>query len=144
MTRPPGMAKYLLAMVQELRSFVPIPFTITLDGERVEREAMMVAVGNTGCYGAGMRVLPEAVPDDGLLDVLVVGALPKAEFLRTFPRVYRGTHLGHPAITLHRARTVTLEAPEVVAYADGERVAPLPATCTIHPRALHVLTPAGS
>ncbi|GAA3817975.1 diacylglycerol kinase [Sphaerisporangium flaviroseum] len=143
MTGPPGTAKYLLSMVQELRSFAPIPFTITIDGEVVEQEAMMVAVGNTRSYGGGMRVCPDAVPDDGLLDVLVVGAVPKGEFLRTFPRVYRGTHLGHPAITVHRARTVTLDAPGVVAYADGERIGPLPLTCTIHPGALHVLTPAG-
>ncbi|MEU8271388.1 YegS/Rv2252/BmrU family lipid kinase [Sphaerisporangium sp. NPDC049002] len=141
LTRPPGMAKYLLAMAQELRSFVPIPFTITLDGEVVEQEAMMVAVGNTRSYGAGMRVCPDAVPDDGLLDVLIVGRLPKAAFLRTFPRVYRGTHLDHPAVTLRRARTVTVDAPGIVAYADGERVGPLPLTCTVRPGALRVLAP---
>ncbi|MFG1876309.1 diacylglycerol/lipid kinase family protein [Sphaerisporangium sp. NPDC049003] len=141
LTRPPGMAKYLLAMAQELRSFVPIPFTITLDGEVVEQEAMMVAVGNTRSYGAGMRVCPDAVPDDGLLDVLIVGRLPKAAFLRTFPRVYRGTHLDHPAVTLRRARTVMVDAPGIVAYADGERVGPLPLTCTVRPGALRVLAP---
>ncbi|WP_405148174.1 YegS/Rv2252/BmrU family lipid kinase [Sphaerisporangium sp. NBC_01403] len=141
MTGPPGTAKYLLAMVRELRSFVPVPFTITVDGEVVEQEAMMVAVGNTDSYGGGMRVCPGAVPDDGLLDVLVVGRIPKGAFLRTFPRVYRGTHLGHPAVTVRRARTVTLEAPGIVAYADGERIAPLPLTLTVHPGALRVLAP---
>ncbi|WP_248963137.1 diacylglycerol/lipid kinase family protein [Sphaerisporangium perillae] len=141
LSRPPGMSKYLLAVLRELRSFVPIPFRITIDDEVIEQEAMMVAVGNTHSYGAGMRVLPDALPDDGLLDVLVVGPLPKAEFLRTFPRVYRGTHLGHPAITVRRARSVTLEAPGIVAYADGERIGPLPLTCTAHPGSLRVLAP---
>ncbi|GGL13998.1 diacylglycerol kinase [Sphaerisporangium melleum] len=144
MTRPAGMAKYLLATLQELRAFTPIPFRLTVDGEVIEQEAMMVAVGNTHSYGAGMRVCPEAVPDDGLLDVLIVGPLPTGAFLRAFPRVYRGTHLGHPAITLHRARTVTVEAPDVVAYADGERIAPLPLTCTIHPGSLRIITSAGA
>ncbi|WP_326639240.1 diacylglycerol kinase [Streptosporangium sp. NBC_01755] len=139
MTWPPGMAKYLLALVGELRSFRPIPFRIDLDGEIVEREAMLVAVGNTRSYGAGMRVCPDAVPDDGLLDVTILGAVPRGEFLRTFPRVYRGTHGSHPAVTMRRARRVRVEAPGVIVYADGERVGPTPLTCEIVPGALTVL-----
>ncbi|MEN3537361.1 YegS/Rv2252/BmrU family lipid kinase [Microbispora sp. ZYX-F-249] len=147
MTRPPGMAKYLVALVRELRSFTPIPFRITLDGETAEHEAMLVAVANTRSYGAGMRVCPDARPDDGLLDVLVLGAVPKGEFLRTFPRVYRGSHTGHPAVTLRRARRVEIEAlhgdgaGDVVAYADGERAGPAPLTCVVEPGALRVLVP---
>ncbi|MFJ2033587.1 diacylglycerol kinase [Streptosporangium sp. NPDC087985] len=140
MTWPPGMAKYLVALAEELRSFQPIPFRLDLDGEVIEHEAMLVAVGNTRSYGAGMRVCPDAVPDDGLLDVTILGAMPRGEFLRTFPRVYRGTHVTHPAVTLRRARRVTLEAPGVVAYADGERVGPTPLTCEIVPGSLRVLT----
>ncbi|GII82055.1 diacylglycerol kinase [Sphaerisporangium siamense] len=141
MTGRPGAARYLLAMLRELRSFAPIPFTVTLDGETSAGEATLVAVANTGSYGAGMRVCPQAEPDDGLLDVLTVGPMPAAAFLRVFPRVYRGTHLGHPAITARRARRVTLDAPGVVAYADGERLGPLPLTCEIVPGALRVLVP---
>ncbi|GAA4201209.1 diacylglycerol kinase [Streptosporangium oxazolinicum] len=139
MTWPPGMARYLVALAEELRSFRPIPFRIDLDGEIVEREAMLVAVGNTSSYGAGMRVCPGAVPDDGLLDVTILGAVPRGEFLRTFPRVYRGSHGVHPAVTMRRARRVTVEAPGVIAYADGERVGPTPLTCEIVPGALAVL-----
>ncbi|MER5623215.1 diacylglycerol kinase [Streptosporangium sp. NPDC002544] len=139
MTWPPGMARYLVALAEELRSFRPIPFRIDLDGEIVEREAMLVAVGNTRSYGAGMRVCPDAVPDDGLLDVTILGAVPRGEFLRAFPRVYRGSHASHPAVTMHRARRVRVEAPGVIAYADGERVGPTPLTCEVVPGALAVL-----
>ncbi|MEU7890695.1 YegS/Rv2252/BmrU family lipid kinase [Microbispora bryophytorum] len=143
MTWPPGMAKYLVALARELRSFTPIPFRITLDGEAVEREAMLVAVANTRSYGAGMRVCPQARPDDGLLDVLVVGALSTGGFLRIFPRVYRGSHTRHPAVTLRRARRVEIEAlaGDVVAYADGERAGPTPLTCAVEPGAVRVLAP---
>ncbi|GIH48047.1 diacylglycerol kinase [Microbispora rosea] len=143
MTRPPGMAKYLVALVRELRSFTPIAFRITLDGEAAEHEAMLVAVANTRSYGAGMRVCPDARPDDGLLDVLVVGALSTGEFLRIFPHVYRGGHTGHPAVTLRRARRVEIEAldGDVVAYADGERAGPAPLTCAVEPGVLRVLVP---
>ncbi|GGO80987.1 YegS/Rv2252/BmrU family lipid kinase [Nonomuraea cavernae] len=139
LTWPPGMARYLVAMAEELRRFRPIPFRITLDGETVEREAMLVAVGNTRSYGAGMRVCPDALPDDGLLDVMVLGAVGKGEFLRVFPSVYRGTHVTHPAVSITRARSVRLEAYDVVAYADGERVGPVPVTCDVRPGALRVI-----
>jgi len=142
MTRPQSMARYLVAMVQELRAFTPIPFRITIDdGEVIEREAMLVAVANTRSYGAGMRVCPAARPDDGRLDLLILGAVSKAEFLRAFPRVYRGSHVDHPAVTIRRAARVTVEAPDVVAYADGERMGPLPAVCAVEPAAIRVIVP---
>ncbi|MEO3861411.1 YegS/Rv2252/BmrU family lipid kinase [Acrocarpospora sp. B8E8] len=141
MTWPPGMSKYILALVQELRSFTPIPFTITVDDQVIKREAMLVAVGNTRSYGAGMRVCPDAAPDDGLLDVMILAAMPKTAFLRAFPRVYKGTHTALPAVHLLRGRTVTLDAPDTIAYADGERVGPTPLSCSVEPGALRVLVP---
>lgn len=141
LTWPTGTARYVRAMLQELRVFRPIRFTLTLDGQVSETEAMLVAVANTRSYGAGMRVCPDARPDDGLLDVLVLGALPTTRFLWMFPRVYRGGHVTHPAVSIIRARSVTVEAEGVVAYADGERVGPAPLTCRVRPGALRVLTP---
>ncbi|GIH29115.1 hypothetical protein Aph01nite_74250 [Acrocarpospora phusangensis] len=138
---PPGMSKYIVAMAEELRTFEPIPFKITLDDRVIEREAMLVAVANTRSYGAGMRVCPDASPDDGLLDVLILAAMPKTALLRSFPSVYRGTHTGHPAVTIVRSRKVTLDAPDTIAYADGERVGPAPITCAVEPGALRVLVP---
>ncbi|MFI6817993.1 diacylglycerol kinase [Nonomuraea sp. NPDC050328] len=142
LTWPRGMAKYLLALAQELREFQPIPFRVELDdgAEVLELEAMLVAVGNTSSYGAGMKVCPDARFDDGLLDVTILGAVPKGAFVRAFPRVYRGTHTTHPAVTTRRAKRVLLEAPDVVAYADGERVGPGPILCEAVPAALSVLT----
>ncbi|MEQ4717089.1 YegS/Rv2252/BmrU family lipid kinase [Nonomuraea sp. B19D2] len=139
-TWPPGMGRYVVAMVEELRSFRPIPFRVTLDEEEVvERDVMLVAVGNTRSYGAGMRVCPDARPDDGLLDVMMLDAVSKAEFLRVFPSVYRGTHVGHPAVSVRRVRSVRLEASDVIAYADGERVGPAPVHCAVRPGALRVI-----
>lgn len=141
LTWPPGMAKYLLATAQELRRFRPIPFRVTFDdGEPIEREAMLVAVGNTSSYGAGMRVCPDARPDDGLLDVMILEAVSTAEFVRVFPSVYRGSHVSHEAVSVRRVRSVRLEAPDVVAYADGERIGASPITCEIQPGALRVIT----
>ncbi|MEV1177320.1 hypothetical protein AB0J09_53930, partial [Nonomuraea sp. NPDC049784] len=63
----------------------------------------------------------------------------KAEFLRVFPSVYRGTHVGHRAVSMRRVRSVRLEAADVVAYADGERVGPAPVHCEVRPGALRVI-----
>jgi diacylglycerol kinase (ATP) len=142
MVWPPGRSRYNLAIAAELRVFRPIPFQLVLDGEEWTTAAMLVAVGNGSMYGGGMRVCEGALLDDGLLDVTVLGPVSKAEFVRVFPRVYRGTHVTHPAVTQRRATVVTLDAPGVTAYADGERLAELPVTCEIVPAALHVLAPA--
>ncbi|MGK5499253.1 diacylglycerol kinase [Streptomyces sp. URMC 125] len=140
---PAGRLRYDLAILAELAALRPIPYRITLDdGPALEVEATLVAVGNGPSYGGGMRICGGAELDDGLLDVTVVGECSRATLLRVFPRVYRGTHLGHPAVTVHRAATVALEAPGVTGYADGEPLGPLPLTAEAVPEAVRVLVPA--
>jgi diacylglycerol kinase (ATP) len=142
LTWPRGRARYNLAILAELRVFQPLPFTLTFDdAEPHHTDAMLVAVGNARSYGAGMRITPEAVIDDGLLDVTILGPVSKPEFLRTFPKVYKGTHITHPKVTTRRARTVRIESPNVTAYADGEFLADLPVTCECVPGALRILAP---
>jgi diacylglycerol kinase (ATP) len=137
---PSGKVKYDLAILAELAAFKPIPYRITLDdGEPLEVEATLVAVGNGPSYGGGMRICHGADMDDGLFDVTVVGECSRATLLRVFPRVYKGTHLSHPVVTTHRARSVRLEAPEVTGYADGEPLGPLPLTARVEPRAVRLL-----
>jgi diacylglycerol kinase (ATP) len=140
MTWPRGRMRYNLAILAELRVFKPLPFRIVLDdGEPWETEAMLVAVGNARSYGAGMQVCPDALLDDGLLDVTVLGPVGKGEFIKTFPKVYKGTHIHHPAVTTRRVRTVTLESQGVTAYADGEFLSDLPVTAECVPGAVRIL-----
>ncbi|MDQ1746235.1 MAG: diacylglycerol kinase [Frankiaceae bacterium] len=139
MSWPRGRMRYNLAIVAELRVFRPLPFVLELDGERWETEAMLVAVGNAKSYGAGMKVTPDAEVDDGLVDVQVLGPVSKPEFLKTFPKVFKGTHVSHPAVTIRRAKVVSLSSPGVTAYADGEYLADLPITCETVPGAVTVL-----
>jgi diacylglycerol kinase (ATP) len=138
MTWPSGRSRYNLAILAELRTFRPVPYTLELDGESWQTEAMLVAVGNGSSYGGGMRVCPDARLDDGLLDITVLGPISKPEFLRVFPTVYKGTHVNHPAVTVRRARQVVLTSPGVTAYADGERVSVLPVHVEAMPEALRV------
>jgi diacylglycerol kinase (ATP) len=139
MSWPRGRLRYDIAILAELRVFKPVPFVLELDGERWETEAMLVAVGNAKSYGAGMLVCPDAEIDDGLLDVTVLGPVTKPAFLKAFPKVYKGTHRDHPAVTMRRAKVVSLSAPDVTVYADGEYIGVLPITCETVPGAVQVL-----
>jgi diacylglycerol kinase (ATP) len=137
-----GTAKYLYAVVRTLAKFRPSAFRLRVDGEATDLDAMMVAVGNAASYGGGMRVCPDASLRDGLLEVCVVGAMSRARFLAAFPRVFRGTHVTHPDVTMLRGRTVEVEADRPFeVYADGEPFGWLPATFTVEPDALEVMAP---
>ncbi|MDT0431498.1 diacylglycerol kinase [Streptomyces salyersiae] len=140
MRRVGGRFRYDLAILAELAAFRPVPYRLRLDGGPVrEIEATLIAVGNGTTYGGGMRICADAVMDDGLFDVTVVGACSRTTLLKVFPRVYRGTHLGHPVVSVHRVSSIELAAAGVTAYADGEPLGALPLTATCVPGAVRVL-----
>ena len=138
MRRPRGRARYAVATLAELRTLRPLSYELDLDGTRRVVEAVLVAVGNGPSLGGGLRLTEGAVLDDGLLDVVLIHPVGRADLVRTFPRLYRGTHRGHRAYEHHRVREVTIAGPGVVAYADGERLGPLPMTARAAPAALRV------
>ncbi len=126
MTRPRGRSRYTVALLVELAKLKPIEYTLTLDGVVHTERAMLVAVANNLSFGGGMKVAPNASLDDGLFDVVLVRPLGRLAFLRIYPRVFAGTHITDHRVVVHRAKSVRVEAEGVVAYADGERIAPLP------------------
>jgi diacylglycerol kinase (ATP) len=136
---PRGPRRYDLAVLLELARLRPRQYTVRLDGEEHRLDAVLVAVGNTASYGGGMRICPGADPTDGLLDVVVGGAMDRRTLMRLKPKVYLGTHVEHPLVRTFRARTVELSCDAIVGYADGERSYPLPLTVTADPGALRLL-----
>jgi len=138
---PRGQARYTLSMLAEFPAFAPLPYVLFLDGQRTEFEAMLVAVGNGPSYGGGLRICTGAEPDDGLLDLVIMGPMSKQDMLRTYPRLFRGTHTNHRVYQHHRVRDVRVESPGIVAYGDGERLGPLPIEVTVEPGALRTLAP---
>ncbi|MFG2440317.1 diacylglycerol kinase [Streptomyces sp. NPDC048508] len=142
MRLPVGRFRYDLAMLAELAAFRPFAYRLTLDGgETREIEATLVAVGNGSSYGGGMRICPGADLGDGLFDVTVVGNCGRATLLTVFPKVYRGTHVDHPVVTVHRAARVELVAAGVTGYADGEPLGALPLTAECIRGAVRVALP---
>ena len=138
MTWPKGQMRYNIATLAELRVFEPLPYTLQLDDRQVQLEAMLVAVGNGPSFGGGLRITEGAVLDDGLLDVVIIKPMSKPNLIRTYPKLFKGTHIHHPQYEHHHARSVTVAAPGIVSYADGERFGPLPLTVECAPGALTV------
>jgi diacylglycerol kinase (ATP) len=138
---PKGQMRYNVATLAELRVFEPLPYTLEMDGEVRRLDAMLVAVGNGPSFGGGLRITHGAEIDDGMLDVVIIKPMSKVELVKTYPKLYSGRHVTHPQYEHHRVRSVTVAAPGVVAYADGERLGALPLTVEVAPRALRVLAP---
>ncbi|GAA2983646.1 diacylglycerol/lipid kinase family protein [Actinokineospora diospyrosa] len=137
---PHGRRRYDLAIVAELAALKHQRLVVETEGERLELDATMVAIGNTGYYGGGIPVCPGADPADGWLDVTVVGKASRLDLLRILPTLRTGDHVRHPFVRTLRARRVELGADNGwVSYADGERLGPLPVVVDCVPGALTVL-----
>lgn len=137
---PSGRLRYDAALLAELAACRPIRYGVRLDdGPRWEREAMLIAVGNGTSYGGGMRICAGARLDDGLFDVTIVAPCSRRTLLRVFPRVYSGTHLEHPKVSVRRASRVSLDAVGLTGYADGEPLGALPLSAETVPGAVRVL-----
>jgi diacylglycerol kinase (ATP) len=140
---PRGPLRYTLATLAELGAFKPLAYTLELDGEVREVEAMLVAVGNGPSFGGGLRIAHGASLDDGLLDVVIIKTMSRLGLVRIYPKLYSGRHVDHSQYEHHQVRSVTVAAPGIHAYADGERVGGLPLTVEVVPGALEVLVPHG-
>ncbi|WP_028046363.1 diacylglycerol kinase family protein [Cellulomonas sp. URHE0023] len=145
MTWPKGSGRYVRALVAELPSFAPYGYRVTMDDHVWESTGSLVAVANAQWFGGGLHIAPDAVVDDGLLDVIVAGPFSKTGVVKIFPGIYRGKHLAHPSVDVFRSRSVLIEPmsdlgrPPPAAFADGERVGPIPLRVTVEAGALSVL-----
>ncbi len=104
-----GTAAYLVAVIATLGKFRSLELKLILDGKVHHESVMLAAIANAQCYGGGMKIAPMASITDGLLDVILVKEIGKLEFLRAFPKVFKGNHLGHVAVDHLRAKHIRLE-----------------------------------
>jgi len=140
MSWPKGPMKYNAAIAIELPRFKPHHYEIVLDDRTISTQAMLIAVSNGRSYGGGMLVCPQADVSDGYFDVMVLHPVSKLEFIKVFPRVFKGTHITHPAVEIVRSKNVKITA-DAVAYADGERIGQLPISAQCIPGALMTWLP---
>jgi diacylglycerol kinase family enzyme len=118
-----GSAVYLYAILRVLPRFQP--HRVRIDGR--DEVIMFAAAGNSRQYGGGIRITPDAVVDDGLLDLCIVHQTSRFQLLKTLPRAYTGSHVKSPFVEIHRAREFSFESErEMDVYADGERITTTP------------------
>ena len=135
-------AGYLLTTLAELRRFSNCQVKLTIDDATFEGPVLFIAAANGAYYGGGMQIAPDARVDDGRLDVCVVGDISRLTALRQLPNLYRGTHIRHPAVTMHEGVRLRIEgAPETRIHLDGEPFGGLPLDVELHPAALRVAAP---
>ncbi|HEU0101269.1 MAG TPA: YegS/Rv2252/BmrU family lipid kinase [Mycobacteriales bacterium] len=140
---PLGAAVYPYAALRAALTWRAAGFSGSVDGATFTMSGWAVAAANSGVYGGGMRLAPDASVVDGLLDVVTTSATPRLRFVRGLARVYRGTHVALPNVRVQRARTVHLAADRpFVVFADGDPIGTLPCTISVRPAALRVLLPA--
>jgi YegS/Rv2252/BmrU family lipid kinase len=138
-----GKVSYAWATVAVFSRWRSDEVRVRVDGTEQAGRMHDVIVANGRYLGGGMKMVPEAEPDDGLLDVLLIGDLTKRDLLLTMPKTYRGKHLPHPKATLLRGTTVEIDAPEPLPVElDGEQPGTTPVCLEIVPRALRLRVPA--
>lgn len=140
-----GNLVYAYGALRALLAWRPARFTLELDppGERISFTGYSLGAANSRSYGGGMKVAPQAQLDDGLLDVLFLEEIGKLRFLtKILPKVFKGTHVQEPCVTVMRAKEIIAEADRpFTMYADGDPIGELPLRVRALAGAITVLVP---
>lgn len=138
-----GQPVYAYAALRALLTWKPARFTLIENGVQTRLTGYTVAVANNGFYGGGMNVAPDAVVDDGSLDVITIGDVSKFRFLLNLPKVFKGTHVEDTEVVgSHRTSTIEIRASKpFTVYADGDPLTELPATIRVIPSSLKLIVP---
>jgi YegS/Rv2252/BmrU family lipid kinase len=133
-------AIYFFNLLTSLISHRNINATISVDGEISNSRIFSINVGNGRYCGGGMRQTPEALPDDGLLDVTVLREMGRLEIIRNLNLLYDGSILSHPKVDGYRVKKLDVTSESLLyVEADGESLGHTPASFTVIPGALKVV-----
>ena len=134
-----GPLSYGYIALRELVNFSPLHYRLVIDGEPRELDAMLVAVCNTGVFGGGMQISPDADPADGLLDVTIIHKASRAKLMRLLPLTYTGGFVKDAVVERLRAKVVEVDGDGLFAMGDGEEMGDVPVTVECAPAALRVI-----
>ncbi len=139
-----GPLAYVWGAILTLKDFQPFTLTLTLDSEPPRTvQAMFVSFANVETTGGGMKIAPGARVDDGCLDICLAEKVSKLTLLYQLSQVFSGKHILHPAVSLLKARTLTVDAdPPQPLLIDGEVCGTTPATVRLLPGVLPFMVPA--
>ncbi len=136
-----GKLGYIVCVLKALKRFRPFEIEMTIDGQFWRDRVMMVTIANGPYYGGGMKIAPDAIMDDGVLNICIVKEMSKWELLREFPKVFKGTHISNPNFVMKTGQKVKIQSDEHrEIFADGEYVGNLPAECTIGNQTIQIMS----
>lgn len=138
-----GRAAFFLGTARALLSYTNAPVRVRVDGEiLLEAPIVNVAVANGQYFGGGMKIAPDALPDDGLFDVVAMHDLTRAQVVGFSSRIYQGTHIGQPGVRSARGSLIEAESlvprAEVLIDMDGETPGRLPLVARVARGALKI------
>lgn len=133
-------AIYFYNLLTSLLSYKNTEADLFIDGRKTTSKVFSINVGNGRFCGGGMRQTPDALPDDGLLDITVIRDMSKLEIIKSLPLLYDGTILSHQKVDGYRATNLRVESKSVLyAEADGESLGHTPAEFSIIPAAINII-----
>jgi YegS/Rv2252/BmrU family lipid kinase len=138
-----GSGVYAYGAARALMHWRPATFALELlpSRQRIQFTGYSVAFANSRCFGGGMRVAPDALLDDGQLDVVLIKQMARVRYAWHLPKVFRGRHVGLGVVGMHRTVEAVLSADRpFTIYADGDPIGELPTRIRAVPRAVAVLT----
>jgi diacylglycerol kinase (ATP) len=139
--RVPSALAYFRGALSGLASYRSPLFHIAADGVTIDGRMLLALVANGRYCGNHMDVAPDARPDDGMFDVVLVDDVSLAKVLLKIAKLYRGTIIGDPVVRHLRTASVRIDAaPRVAVEADGQVIGETPAEFSIRPRAIEVVT----
>ena len=135
-----GEAGYGLGVVTKLLDLKAYPIPVALDGGPMDaRPKTFISINNSRFTGGKMMMAPGADASDGLAELISVGALSRVGLLRTFPKIFEGTHVQHPAVETRKARSMVFQVDRPMdAMIDGEVISVWPERLEVLPQALEV------
>lgn len=138
-----GRLSYVLTLIRVLLSYKTCSATIAIDGKISPISKLwFITAANIPFYGGGMKICPQANPESGHAELCIVSNVHRLEFIRVFPKVYKGTHIGHQAITFHQGTMfeIRTDQPQDI-HMDGEMAGTSPATIEVLPAILSIIVP---
>lgn len=135
---PRGQRRYAVATLLQLPRLRTYHVQVDVDGRRLGGDTTLLAIGNTAFFGGGMRICPDASPTSGRLHAVNVGAVSRLTFVRNFAAVFSGRHVERDEVAVDTGTTATIRGDDVVVWADGEPLGPLPIRLELVPGALRV------
>jgi YegS/Rv2252/BmrU family lipid kinase len=135
-----GKLIYLYNLLMSLLSYRNTSADVIIDGQKIKANVFSINVGNGRYCGGGMRQTPDALPNDGLLDVTIINGMGKIEIIRNLKILYDGSILSHPKIDGYRCKNVKVSSDSILfTEADGESLGHTPAEFSIIPSGINIV-----